>query len=38
VTAAKTALDHLAAAEAKGVSADRIEALRKMLAVGDEGR
>jgi hypothetical protein len=31
--AGKTALDYLAAAEAKGVSADRIEALRRMLAM-----
>ena len=36
--AGKTALDHVAAAEAKGVSADRIEALRKMLAMGADGR
>ena len=33
--AGKTALDHVAAAEAKGVSADRIEALRRILAAGD---
>jgi ankyrin repeat protein len=37
-SAGKTALDHVAAAEAKGVSADRIEALRRLLAAGDEGR
>jgi ankyrin repeat protein len=36
--AGKTALDHLAAAESKGASADRIEALRKMLAMGADGR
>jgi hypothetical protein len=33
--AGKTALDRVAAAEAKGISADRIEALRRMLAAGD---
>jgi ankyrin repeat protein len=33
--AGKTALDYLAAAEAKGVAADRIGALRTMLAIGD---
>jgi ankyrin repeat protein len=33
--AGKTALDYLSSAEAKGVSADRIEALRRMLAAGD---
>jgi len=37
-SAGKTALDYLSAAEAKGVSADRIEALRKMLAMGADGR
>ena len=36
--AGMTALDHLAAAEAMGVSADRIEALRKMLAMEADGR
>ncbi len=36
--AGKTALDYLATAEAKGVSADRIEALRRMLAMGADGR
>jgi len=33
--AGKTAFDHVATAEAKGTAADRIEALRRMLAVGD---
>ena len=36
--AGMTAIDHVAAAEAKGVSADRIEALRKMLAMEADGR
>ena len=37
-SAGKTALDYLSAAEAKGVSADRIEALQRLLTAGDDGR